>query len=545
MIRYLLRRVCHGVIDLALPYAVRQAADYYPTLSPESIRSRLAYATYVSVKHKYLYCEVPKAACTSLKALIHSVESLPRIEPLRGSLRETRREMFIHDRGQFRMPSLVDFDDAQQEHILTSPAFFRFTVVRNPYTRLESAWKDKVRTCAPNYEYLYRRLKGDLPRGNDPDSIVTFQEFVDTIDPNNLLSCDHHWRLQTANTLYPALNFTHIGRLEAMDDTLERFLSHVGRPDLKHAQSMNVSESSSCFTEALANKVWTLYRTDFTTFGYDAVRWPGAELSWPGAALVPLAQARRAVVSESKYLEEVLERNVVIAKLYDIRDELDRRSSVKRPEFLHRYAQLPFDELFDRYIAPIDGWLSREEALLCYELAKSVTDGCIVEIGSYRGRSTAALAFGSLAGAGRPVYAIEPHEPFVGPLGGQYEPVDRGHFMQKLVELGLFHLVRLVNLDSQFLGRRWPQPVRLLWLDADHRYESVARDIGHWRTLLADDAALVLREATSGDSGPARAAAELVAGGEFEAVASVGKLQHLRQCSSRRSRAVATAEELG
>ncbi len=530
---------------MALPYAVRQAADYYPTLSPEIIRGRLAYATYVSVKRKYLYCEVPKAACTSLKALIHSVESLPRIEPLRGSLRETRREMFIHDRGQFRMPSLLDFDDAQQEHILNSPEFFRFTVVRNPYTRLESAWKDKVRACAPNYEYLYHRLKGDLPRGNDPDSIVSFQEFIDSIDPNSLLSCDHHWRLQMANTFYPALNFTHIGRLEAMEDTLERFLTHVDRVDLKDARGMNRSESSSCFTEALANKVFTLYRTDFTTFGYDAVRWPGAELSWPGAALVPFAQSRPAVVAESKYLEEVLERNVVIAKLYAIRDELERRSSVKRPEFLNRYAHLSFDELFERYIAPIDGWLAKEEAQLCYELAKAVTDGCIVEIGSYRGRSTAALAFGSLAGANCPVYCIEPHEPFVGPLGGQYDSLDRGHFMQKLVELGLFHLVRLVNLDSQFLGRRWPQPVSLLWLDADHRYESVARDIGHWRQFLTNEAALVLREATSADSGPARAAAELVEGGEFEPVASVGKIQHLRKCSSSRSWAVATVEELG
>jgi MMP 1-O-methyltransferase len=530
---------------LALPYAVRQAADYYPTLPPEIIRARIGYATYVSVKRKYLYCEVPKAACTSLKALIHAVERLPRIEPLRGSLRETRRDMFVHDRGQFRMPSLLDFDDAQQEHILTSPEFFRFTVVRNPYTRLESAWKDKVRNCAPNYEYLYHRLKGELPCGKDPESIITFAEFVDAIEPANLLSCDHHWRLQTATTFHPALSFTHIGRLEAMEDTLERFLAHVDRLDLKHAQSMNASESSSSFTEAIANKVWTLYRTDFTTFGYDAASWPGAQLSWPGAALVPFSHSRPAVVSESKYLEEVLERNVVIGKLYDIRDELERRSSVKKPDFLHRYARLSFDELFDRYIAQIDGWLSKEEALVCYELAKSVTDGCIVEVGSYRGRSTAALAFGSLAGARRPVYAIEPHEPFVGPLGGQYEPLDRGHFMQKLVELGLFHLVRLVNLDSQFLGARWPQPVGLLWLDADHRYEAVARDIGHWRAFLREGAAVVLREATSSDSGPARAAAELIAGGDFEPVASVGKIQHLRRCRSTSYRAVATVEELG
>jgi hypothetical protein len=513
---------------LALPYAVRRAADHFPTLSPEILGARLAYATYVSMAHRYLYCEVPKAGCTSLKALIHAVEGLPRIQPLQGSLRETRRDMFIHDRGQFRMPSLLDFDDAQQEHILTSPQFLRFTVVRNPYTRLESAWKDKVRTCAPSYEYLYRRIKGDLPRGHDAASIISLQEFVDSIDPGNLLNCDHHWRLQTVNALYPALNFTHIGRLETMQETLERFLAHVGRLDLAQVQSMNRSESSSCFTEAIADRAWALYQADFTAFEYDAG-------SWPGALAGTSSKSRAAVVSESKYLEEVIERNIVIAKLYDIRAALERQSSVKQSDYTVRYARQRFDSLFDDHIARIDGWLTKEEARLCHGLAKSVTRGCIVEIGSYRGRSTAALAFGSAAGAGRPVFAIDPHDPFVGLLGTQFDALDRGHFMQKMVELGLFHLVHLVNLDSQFLGRRWPQPVSLLWLDADHRYEAVSRDIAHWKTFLTDEAVVALREATVGDTGPARVAAELVASGEFEHVASVDKIMQLRKVAAPQS----------
>jgi hypothetical protein len=261
---------------LALPYAVRRAADYHPTLSPETVRERIAYATYVSTERKYLYCEVPNAGCTSLKWLIHTLEGLPRIEPLQGALRAPRRDLFIHDRGQFRMSSLLDFDDAQQEYILTSPEFFRFTVVRNPYTRLESAWQDTVRTCAPTYEDWCRRIKGDVPRAGDPLSIVSLEEFVDAICQEDLLSCNHHWRLQTANTLYPALNFTHVGRIESMQDTIERFLEHVGRRDLERTQSMNGPELSSSYTQGIANKVGALYRPDFASFGYDEASWPQA-----------------------------------------------------------------------------------------------------------------------------------------------------------------------------------------------------------------------------------------------------------------------------
>jgi hypothetical protein len=509
---------------LALPYAVRRAATVLPSLSPAAIRDRLAYATYVSTARRYLYCEVPKAACTSLKTLMHKVEGLPRIETLKGSLRETRRDMFIHDRGQFRMPSLLDFDDAQQEHILSSPEYFRFTVVRNPYTRLESAWNDKVRTCAPNYEYLYRRIKGDLPRSGDPSSIISLEEFVAVIAQEDLFCCNHHWRLQTANTLYPVLNFTHVGHLEALQETLDRFLAHVGRSDLERPHDMNRTGSASCYTAALAERVHDLYSADFEAFGYDPTSWPR------GARSAACGATPAVVVSERKYLEEITERNVVIGRLYEERENLQQAISVKSRESVIRHARAPFDSLFDWHIAPIEGWISRDEARLGYELGRSVSNGCIVEIGSYRGRTTVALAFGSLGGWGRPVFAIEPHELFVGRHGAVFDTLDRGHFMRRMLELGLFHVVRLVNLESQFLGPSWPHPVSVLWIDADHRYEIVSRDIAHWRKFLTHDASLVLREAVEGDSGPARAVAELLAGGEFEHVTSIGKLVHLRRC---------------
>ena len=56
------------------------------------------------------------------------------------------------------------------------------------------------------------------------------------------------------------------------------------------------------------------------------------------------------------------------------------------------------------------GWLSLDEAALLYHLARQTTTGSIVEVGSYRGRSTVALAKGALAGGNRPVYAVDPHE---------------------------------------------------------------------------------------------------------------------------------------
>ncbi len=136
-----------------------------------------------------------------------------------------------------------------------------------------------------------------------------------------------------------------------------------------------------------------------------------------------------------------------------------------------------------RLMLTVEGKILPEEALLLYRLASRVQDGCIVEIGSYRGQSTVALALGARSGHQAPVFAIEPHENFTGVQGGQFGPADRVAFCQNLLQAGCLESVRLINLPSQQVAASWNQPIGLLWIDGDHRYESVRRDIeglGPW-----------------------------------------------------------------
>lgn len=181
----------------------------------------------------------------------------------------------------------------------------------------------------------------------------------------------------------------------------------------------------------------------------------------------------------------------------------------------------------------VEGWLAREEAALLYALARAARDGCIVEVGSYRGRSTVALALGTRAGAGRPVYAFEPHEPFIGVLGGRFGPQDRAAFYRTMLETGCYREVRLVNLSSEQVRGAWTTPVALLWIDGDHAYESVARDFACWRAHLAPDAHVAFDDATDPRLGPARVVSELERAAEFARTAAVGKLVVLRRGTGR------------
>ncbi len=67
-------------------------------------------------------------------------------------------------------------------------------------------------------------------------------------------------------------------------------------------------------------------------------------------------------------------------------------------------------EEVQKLAAPIKGWLKDKEGQLLYDLAKNCTGkGVIVEIGSWKGKSTTWLAHGSKEGNKVRVYAIDPH----------------------------------------------------------------------------------------------------------------------------------------
>jgi hypothetical protein len=179
-------------------------------------------------------------------------------------------------------------------------------------------------------------------------------------------------------------------------------------------------------------------------------------------------------------------------------------------------------------IESTEGMTSMADAELLFQLARDCSAGCIVEVGSYRGRSTVALALGTQAGADLPVYAIDPHEEFTGVLGGRFGPEDRGAFYQNMLSTGAYRTVRLVNLASRVVAPQWELPVGLLWIDGDHRYEGVRSDFDLWMPHLAPRAIVAFDDAANPDLGPYRVIQELVASREYRVLRD-GKLSVLER----------------
>jgi len=174
----------------------------------------------------------------------------------------------------------------------------------------------------------------------------------------------------------------------------------------------------------------------------------------------------------------------------------------------------------------IEGWLTLSEGQMLYIIAAGVTEGCIVEVGSFRGRSTAALCAGVSVGKSGPVYAVDPHENFVGVKGAKFGPGDRREFFRTMIETRMVKHVRLLNSTSRALSPGWTRPVGMLFLDGDHRYESTLADFEAWRPHLLNGAMVVFADAQ--DDGPARVISEFSTRQMLTKIDSVGKLTSFR-----------------
>jgi predicted O-methyltransferase YrrM len=136
-------------------------------------------------------------------------------------------------------------------------------------------------------------------------------------------------------------------------------------------------------------------------------------------------------------------------------------------------------------IADVPGWLTDEEGEALYELARACTGrGVIVEIGSFKGKSTICLGLGSRAGASLPVHAIDPHQ--------ERFP----EFEANVERAGITELVRPIPSLSQAAADGFEEPIELLFVDGSHEYDLVLEDFEKWVPKVVDGGWVVFHDTT-------------------------------------------------
>lgn len=168
-------------------------------------------------------------------------------------------------------------------------------------------------------------------------------------------------------------------------------------------------------------------------------------------------------------------------------------------------------------IDAIKGWLDPNAGGVLYQLARLVAPtSTVVELGSWKGRSTAWLAHGLRdRGDGRVVavdtWAGTDNEPEHAQLLAGYGPDQLfEEFRGNLRGLGLEAQVEPWRMTTLEAARRWDRgaTIGLLHIDADHSYEGVRADFEHWAPFVAPRGIVVFDDVPTWP-GPTRLVTEL------------------------------------
>ncbi len=137
--------------------------------------------------------------------------------------------------------------------------------------------------------------------------------------------------------------------------------------------------------------------------------------------------------------------------------------------------------------------------------------GVIVEIGSFKGKSTVGLATVCDQYGLGPVVAIDPHAglSYLGPDAPHQSPTF-DEFLASLKSAGVEHIVEVHRAFSRDLADNWNRPIRLLWIDGDHSYKGCKEDFDLFSPYLSEGAIVAFHDTLNAFDGPIRVFVEEV-----------------------------------
>lgn len=209
-------------------------------------------------KGKVIFIKNSKAGCTSL---LHYLYKLNNGFDYKGKI---HTDKLLLEQG---------FPCAMKNDIrASSDNIFKFSTVRLPHTRLESAFKDFVllkRNPSLKDHYVSLEKYGCFAKNKkNKYKLSAFIEYVESQMIEVRVECDRHWRTQTDTLALNEIKYDLIGKIE---DTTSWVKEIEKRFDHKNCQGLmikNSSTSDSVLDNTHLSKIYDLYKIDYENFGY-------------------------------------------------------------------------------------------------------------------------------------------------------------------------------------------------------------------------------------------------------------------------------------
>ena len=193
------------------------------------------------------------------------------------------------------------------------------------------------------------------------------------------------------------------------------------------------------------------------------------------------------------------------------------------------------DRLLDELqaaVRDVEGWLTDDQVARLYKAASATHAGQqVVEIGSFRGRSTIVLA--GAAPDGVAIVAIDPH---AGNDRGPQEicgfesqaATDHDAFMANLAAAGVADRVRHIREFSDRAHDQVSGPIALLFIDGAHRYAPARSDVRRWGARVDAGGTMMIHDSFSSVGVTLAIVRELMIGSRFRYVGRSRSLAEYR-----------------
>jgi hypothetical protein len=290
---------------------------------------------YVIPELRLLYISLAKNACTSIKWLMAELagEDLASLRPTLGTFPD--REAGVHNRPLWKKtPRLHELDPEVRRSISAENGWMVFAVIRDPRTRLFSAWENKYLLRNPAYSSKVNRPWAPrIPRGPQ-DVIADFAMFVHEIaaDPDHeVFQQDAHFRAQTYLLAEHAVRYSRIYDISEIPEMMTELEAHVrangydGPPLLlSNSNDTPLPANREVFRGGVREEIEKIYASDFDRFWdrWDFSKMEARELTWTDESfahthavikanerIADLARAARKLETQNERLSE---RNVVL-----------------------------------------------------------------------------------------------------------------------------------------------------------------------------------------------------------------------------------------
>jgi hypothetical protein len=205
-----------------------------------------------SRRFRYIYVEVPKAACSTIKLTLQRIE------------RDDRAYSPRNKHARSLSPLLSPLSHPKEFlTALASPEFFRFAFVRDPYSRILAAYFDKL--VGEDFE---RRMRLDQLGFSDTPSLLAFLQAIERRGTGS----DIHWARQVDLLRPDRIAYDFIGRFENFRPDFEHVLARIGSDAGWVADAReHRTDASARLAEAGAQEralIAKIYAADFEAFGY-------------------------------------------------------------------------------------------------------------------------------------------------------------------------------------------------------------------------------------------------------------------------------------